>query len=370
MQRPLVDARALLAARMFARDAQGCREILRLIERVASPAQVVSLCLHAVADLAPAENRFDWTVEYLLRPDAERHRAMVQLVIAWVAKHLVARGFEPGRDFSVTAQGRLATTAPVRSEIECFFASGAALEPAVIPLSTLSGDSTMETDTEQEIYAKFQSHFDDDGNFHPDEFALGEDVHRLEVPDGKQFSRYELEIHTDTMGSTASVTQAPGTGATGRQQLKVKWLYGSFGKLAYTVRAFASADPFADQPVAVLVPKPQWEHNALDLIRQGKFVRLVLQGPDALVLVNTLRREQGEQPLPRSQATHAAPVPQQTWTDAIVVLSAAAKLVPLAVSAIACAVGQYSYRTEIRFDRKGLLPFDDHLEVLFVPEDT
>jgi hypothetical protein len=352
---------------MLARDEQGCREVLRLLQRVASPAQVVSLCLHAVADLAPGENRFDWTVEYLLRPDDEWHRAMVQLVTAWVAKHLVERGFAPGRDFSVTAQGRLAATAPVRFGIERFFAADSALEPVPTHPPTLSGNRTMETATEQEIYTKFQSHFDDDGNFHPDEFGLGEDVHRLEVPAGKQFARYELEIHTDTMGSTASVTQAPGVGAAGRQVLKVKWMYGSFGKLAYTVRAFASNDPPAGQPVTVWVPKSQWERSTLDLVRQGRPARLVLQGPDALVLVNALRLEQGEPPLPRFQASHAAPVPQGAWTDAVAALSAAAKLIPLAVSAVACAAGQYGYRGEIRFDRKGPLPFDDHLEVLLLP---
>ncbi|WP_256997500.1 hypothetical protein [Gloeobacter morelensis] len=37
------------------------------------------------------------------------------------------------------------------------------------------------------------------------------------------------------------------------------------------------------------------------------------------------------------------------------------------MSAVACTTGQYGYRGEIRFDCKGPLPFDDHLEVLLLP---
>jgi|688.fasta_scaffold290019_2 hypothetical protein len=223
---------------------------------------------------------------------------------------------------------------------------------------------------EQEIFGQFKSHWDDDNDWNPGETGSGEDTHTFTVPAGKHFTRYHLSIEANTMGSSASVVAAPQAGATGQQTAKVSWHYNPFGKIAYTLRAYAD-DQAAPPPVVdIWVDTPNWERTAFDSIRQRKKVRLLLRGPNAKKFIELIRAAKGLLPLPPTEQRYSIQF-AVAWDDvliAAIVAAAVVAVVTLIVILVICVYAMdRNYYVKIDYDRKGPYPFDDSLEITLEP---
>ena len=201
--------------------------------------------------------------------------------------------------------------------------------------------------------------------------GAGDDVLHISVPPGKFFSRYDLHIDASTPGSSASVTSAPAAGATGAHDIKVHWGYGLFGKIAYTLTAYAT-DHAVRPTISVNVGDSSWQQRAFDAIRQKAGLRLHLRGPDALTLFNALRHARGHGPVgPGLPGTYQVVVIDDIAVAdivAICLILAVVAVVALLVIGVICVVAIEShYHVNAKLVSKGPLPWDQELVIELDP---
>jgi hypothetical protein len=193
----------------------------------------------------------------------------------------------------------------------------------------------------------------------------GNDVLHITVPPGKFFSHYDLHIDASTLGSSASVTSAPVAGTTGTHDIKVHWAYGPFGKIAYTLTAYAT-DHAVTPSVSIDVGDPSWQQRSFDAIRQKLDLRLHLKGPDALALFNALRTGRRQPPVvPGLPGTsNIVVIDDIVIADvvAIAAILAVVAIVALLVVAVICVVAiQAHYKIDAQLVSKGPMPWDQEL---------
>lgn len=218
----------------------------------------------------------------------------------------------------------------------------------------------------QQICNEFRSHWDNDGDWNPAETGSGNDEITLNIPSGQTFSHYELKIESNTMGSSANVTQAPSTGATGQQKIKVNWNFNPFGKIAYRVLAFSGNG--STQPVEVIIGPPNAPQTALDLIKQKKPFKLVLSGPNALMLFNVFRQAGNQSPLGAIQNQASMAIGAAEVSMAAVICATIVAIAFLVVILAICLYAIHShYHAEVKYHRNGPMPFDDRLEIILIP---
>jgi hypothetical protein len=227
---------------------------------------------------------------------------------------------------------------------------------------------------ETQIYQESHSHYQDPPpSVLPPRPALpgsGDDVLHVNIPAGKTFSRYDLRIEGNPVGGLAHVTSAPSAGATGGQDIKVHWSYAPFGKIAYTLTAFAvDQGASTGTTLVVNVGDASWPQRSLDAIRQHNAVQLHARGPDAITFFNALRHARGlppAVPAPLPGANQVLGFDDVTVADivAITAILAAVAIVALIVIAVICVVAiQYHYHVDVKLVSHGPLPWDQELVI-------
>lgn len=140
---------------------------------------------------------------------------------------------------------------------------------------------------ETKIYEEVKSHYDPDENpFTGNATGRGIDIHRFDIPDGKIYSRSDLVILADTMGSSCRITSEPRHEATGHQQVKVEWNYNLMGKIRYklSVLAVEEGEGHEKPCIRIKVGETDWEKKAIRAIDDGRCIKLIFSGVEVPAL--------------------------------------------------------------------------------------
>ena len=134
---------------------------------------------------------------------------------------------------------------------------------------------------ERKLKTLSKNHSDRDGDWVP-EFDDGTDILTVDVPNGMKYSRFALA--KDCFLGDCRVTTTPRSGATGNLRFKVKWNYVSFGKANYDLKVYGLEEGDAEQPLVVAFGSQNWEEKAKGAVASGRKVKIVISGPQALLL--------------------------------------------------------------------------------------
>ncbi len=137
------------------------------------------------------------------------------------------------------------------------------------------------------------------------EAGSGDDRFTIDIPEGLQFAHVDIEFSERGTLASAEVTQRPARGASGRQEIVVSWSHPPYSKIAYRIRAYASANG-QSAPVRVSEGDAGAEDRLKLLVAQEVPVELLVTGTRAKLLYEALRRAQREQP--QSEAAEAVTI--------------------------------------------------------------
>lgn len=135
--------------------------------------------------------------------------------------------------------------------------------------------------SEIRILNAVKTHYDDDGDLLP-EFGSGVDAFSVSIPDGKQFDRYELrKLDGSSLFAGCYITSAPAPRTTGNKTIKVLWNYEIFGKIRYSLKAYARDENDPPQVLRIDLLSPDCVEHAIEAINQGRSFELTISGEPA-----------------------------------------------------------------------------------------
>ncbi|MEB4591935.1 hypothetical protein VSS37_13160 [Candidatus Thiothrix sp. Deng01] len=149
---------------------------------------------------------------------------------------------------------------------------------------------------QQLIYKKTKSHSDGDDDWIPDS-AQGTDKHKFTIPADTKYVRYAISASENLGGY--EVKSSPKRGATGDQNVNVKWWFLPFGNIKYTLRVYTGNVEI----IPIEVGSNNWIGQALDAIKQGDNFKLILGGHDARNLFSTIKRLANDRFIPLADAS-------------------------------------------------------------------
>ena len=206
--------------------------------------------------------------------------------------------------------------------------------------------------SEVKIYEEIKSHYDPDENpFTENATGSGIDIHRFSITDGQVYSRPNLEILTDTMGSSCRIISEPRHESSGRQQIKVKWNYNLMGKIRYKLSVFTvgEGEGHARSCIMIKIGEYDWEKKAIRAIDDGRCIKLVLSGIEVSALARVWNLKPG-----LSKAVGVDDI-------GILMLAALAVVCVLIGFVLMYAISK-GCNAKVKHHIGGPLPFDDKLE--------
>jgi len=139
------------------------------------------------------------------------------------------------------------------------------------------------------IYTETRSHWDDDLDWNPGESGKGIDTHTFTLSKGMKFARYLIDVDVASLASGYNVESSPKAGATGEQQIRVRWWYNPFGKIRYTLQAYGG-EP---EVVTVWHGENNWVGKALNTLQQDQDFQISGRGSVARKLFGRMVRIAG-----------------------------------------------------------------------------
>jgi hypothetical protein len=208
------------------------------------------------------------------------------------------------------------------------------------------------------IYSETKSHWDDDMTWIPGESGKGVDTHTFTLPAGMKFARYSIDVDVASLASYYKVESAPKAGATGKQQIQVRWWYNPFGKIRYTLHVYGG-EP---ETVTVWYGENNWVGKALNTMEQDLNLRMPGRGSVARKLYSRMMR-MANKDLERNFITHPKSGSVAATQDTA--LGLIATVTYGSMGGMVLYALDKGYEVMGRFDAGGVLPFDDELTVSF-----
>jgi hypothetical protein len=206
------------------------------------------------------------------------------------------------------------------------------------------------------IYQETKSHWDDESDWNPANSGQGKDRHVFTIPMDDRFVRYSLDIEVASAGSGCIVESWPDTGAIGDQFIRVRWWYNPFGKIRYALTVFTGAP----ETVLIYHGENNWSGKTIDTVRLEQDIDLSGRGPIAKKLFSRIMRMSGKA-VSRTLYSEPESATIQVSRDSALGLIASIKYG--AMGGILLLALDSGYEVHARFDRHGMLPFDDVLTI-------
>jgi hypothetical protein len=162
--------------------------------------------------------------------------------------------------------------------------------------------------------------YEDPSNFPVNlpEMGSGEDRFEITIPEGQKFALVDVEYLEQSLLAKAEVIARPNRGATGTQEIVVRWSHPPYGKIKYRLRAFASPSGRA-APIRVRDSDPGFDDRSKLLIDQDADLQMLVKGARAKLLYGAVQKAQREKA--RTQPSEAKII--AITTISIVVILAA-----------------------------------------------
>ena len=205
------------------------------------------------------------------------------------------------------------------------------------------------------VYKTTKSHWDESG-WNPAKPGHGTDTHSFTMPGGMKFARYSIDVEVASLASGINPESAPKPGATGEQVIRVKWWYNPFGKVRYTISAYAG-DP---ETVVIRHGENNWAGKALIAMELGHTINLFGHGPVAKKLFLRMKRMSDR---PVESDTHSQLEPDRIGVNRSIALGLVATVKYGVIGGILLAALGDGYDISAAFDPHGALPFDDELTI-------
>jgi hypothetical protein len=206
------------------------------------------------------------------------------------------------------------------------------------------------------IYTKTRSHWSEDANWNPASSGHGIDSHVFAVPDGRPFARYSIDVEVASLASGYVVESAPKTGATGEQQIKIRWWFTPFGKIRYTLSAYAG-EP---EMVTIWHGENNWVGKSIATLRQEQNLTISGRGSVARRLFGRMNRITGN---PMSYNFYSKPQAGQVEVTLQMALHFISTIKYGSIGGIIIMAMKEGYEVSANFDPCGPLPFDDLLTI-------
>ena len=205
------------------------------------------------------------------------------------------------------------------------------------------------------VYKKTKSHWDESG-WNSAKPGHGTDTHSFTMPEGMKFARYSIDVEVASLASGINQESTPKPGATGEQVIRVRWWYNPFGKVRYTISAYAG-DP---ETVVIRHGENNWAGKALIAMDLGQNVNLLGRGPVAKKLLLRLKHMSDR---PVESDAHSQSGLDRISVNRGIALGLVATVKYGVIGGILLAALGEGYDISATFDPHGPLPFDDELTI-------
>jgi hypothetical protein len=208
------------------------------------------------------------------------------------------------------------------------------------------------------IYTETKSHWDNDLDWNPGESGKGIDTHAFTLPEGMKFARYLIDVEVASLASGFNVESTPKAGATGEQQIQVRWWYNRFGKIMYTLRVYGG------EPEAVTIwhGENNWVGKALDTLQQEQELRIAGRGGVARKLFGRMMHVADKE---LERTFYAQPKSDSVAAKQNTALGLIATVKYGAIGGTILFALDKGYEVTGHFEAGGALPFDDELTISF-----
>jgi hypothetical protein len=139
--------------------------------------------------------------------------------------------------------------------------------------------------------------YEDPSNFPVNlpEMGSGEDRFEITVPEGQKFALVDVEYLEQSLMAQAEVIARPDRGATGTQEIVVRWSHPPYGKIKYRLRALASPSGRA-APIRVRESDPGFDDRSKLLVDQDADLQMLVKGARAKMLYDAVQKAQRDKP--------------------------------------------------------------------------